>query len=155
MRLQLRHVGALRVLNDAYNANPPSMRAAIEILDALPTRGRRVAVLGDMLELGEASTEAHRRIGRILARDFPPDLLICVGPQAGHIAESAAGAGLSPRRVVHFPAAAAAAAGPIAKLLSAGDLVLLKASRAVGLEAVEQALAARQSAESQRLRAAS
>jgi UDP-N-acetylmuramoyl-tripeptide--D-alanyl-D-alanine ligase len=155
MRLQLRQVGALRVLNDAYNANPPSMRAAIEILDSLPTRGRRVAVLGDMLELGEASTEAHRRIGRILARDFPPELLICVGPHAGGIADAATAAGLSPRRVVHFPGAAAAAADPISKLLSAGDLVLLKASRAVGLEAVEQALAARQSGESQRLRAAS
>jgi UDP-N-acetylmuramoyl-tripeptide--D-alanyl-D-alanine ligase len=144
MRLQLRQVAGIRVLNDAYNANPPSMRAAIELLAWLSTRGRRVAVLGDMLELGEWSGESHARIGRILARDFPPDLLICVGPHARGIADAAVRCGFSPGHVEHFPGVGSATA--IAALLKPRDLVLLKASRAIGLEAVEQAIAARRPA---------
>jgi len=140
MRLQLRKVAEIRVLNDAYNANPPSMRAAIELLASLPTRGRRVAILGDMLELGDHSAAAHARIGRILARDFPPDLLICVGTHAHGIAEAAIAGGFPSKQVVHF--SGVAVAGSIASLLIPGDLVLLKASRAIGLEAVEQAITA-------------
>jgi UDP-N-acetylmuramoyl-tripeptide--D-alanyl-D-alanine ligase len=155
MRLQLRRVGAMRILNDAYNANPPSMRAAIEMLSTLHARGRRVAVLGDMLELGERSTEAHRRIGRLLARDFPPDLLICVGAHARGIADAAVVDGFPADRVEHFPNAAGASANAIAKMMLPGDLVLLKASRAIGLETVERAIDGCQAAARQRLRAAS
>lgn len=152
MRLQLRRVGAIRILNDAYNANPASMRAAVEMLATLPARCRRLAVLGDMLELGDHSAEAHRQIGRIVARDFPPDLLICVGAQARTIADAAVSDGFPADRVEHFRSAA----DKIAKLMLPGDLVLLKASRAIGLEAVERAIAdGCQFAERQRLRAAS
>src|SRR5205814_5517050 len=63
MRLQLSRVNGVTVLNDAYNANPNSTRAAIETLAALPARGRRVAVLGDMLELGDHSDRYHQETG--------------------------------------------------------------------------------------------
>jgi UDP-N-acetylmuramoyl-tripeptide--D-alanyl-D-alanine ligase len=140
MRLQLRNIAGIRVLNDAYNANPPSMRAAIELLFSLPARGRRVAILGDMLELGDHCAQAHARIGRILARDFPPDLLICVGTHAHAIAQAATAEGFPSSQVMHFSGVAVAAS--IAGLLVPGDLVLLKGSRAIGLEAVEQAISA-------------
>jgi UDP-N-acetylmuramoyl-tripeptide--D-alanyl-D-alanine ligase len=140
MRLQLRKIAGIRVLNDAYNANPPSMRAAIELLSSLPTRGRRVAILGDMLELGEHCAEAHARIGRTLARDFPPDLLICVGTHAHAIAQAATVDGFPSSQIMHFSGVAVAPS--IASLLVPGDLVLLKGSRAIGLEAVEQAITA-------------
>ena len=80
MRLELTEIGGIRVLNDAYNANPASMQAALETLLALPARGQRIAVLGDMRELGKASEDCHRNIGRLAARKFRPDRLICVGP---------------------------------------------------------------------------
>jgi UDP-N-acetylmuramoyl-tripeptide--D-alanyl-D-alanine ligase len=156
MRLQLCRVAGMRILNDAYNANPPSMRAAIEMLASLPARGRRVAVLGDMLELGDHAAAAHGRIGRILARDFPPDLLVCVGAHARAIADVAVAEGFASDRVEQFPSAAGASARAIAKLMMPGDLVLLKASRAIGLEAVETAIVdGYHSAGPHRLRAAS
>ena len=81
MRLEPIEADGVRILNDAYNANPASMMAAIQTLASLPARGRRIAVLGDMRKLGDASAESHRQIGRFLADKFRPDLLICVGAE--------------------------------------------------------------------------
>jgi UDP-N-acetylmuramoyl-tripeptide--D-alanyl-D-alanine ligase len=137
MRLALEQCGDVRVLNDAYNANPASMRAAIQTLAALPAQ-RRVAIVGEMRELGEEAESLHREIGQFIARDFPPDLLVCVGPLGQTIGNEAARHGMAHERVQFFPDAVAAAA--VAAHLRPGDLVLLKGSRAVRLETVARAI---------------
>jgi UDP-N-acetylmuramoyl-tripeptide--D-alanyl-D-alanine ligase len=120
------------VVNDCYNANPMSMRAALEEL-AVTAPGRRVAVLGDMLELGEDELEFHREAGAI-AGERGVDLLVTVGPLAAAMLERYEGEGIA-------VADAAEAASILPELLEPGDTVLVKGSRGVGLEAVAEALA--------------
>jgi UDP-N-acetylmuramyl pentapeptide synthase len=124
--------GGIVVVNDCYNANPMSMRAALDDL-AASANGRRVAVLGDMLELGPDEARFHAEIGAY-AREVGVDLLVAVGPRAAHFAE---GFG----EVLALPDAGAAAQA-VPPLLRPGDMVLLKASRGVGLEVVARALEA-------------
>lgn len=140
MRLQLREVNGFRILNDAYNANPASMRAAIEMLFALDCRGRRIAVLGEMRELGLASEDAHREMGRYVTTQAI-DHLLCVGANARLIAQEAISGGFS-RRKVHCSPDSATAGKVLAGMAKDGDTVLLKGSRGVKLELVEQALMA-------------
>jgi UDP-N-acetylmuramoyl-tripeptide--D-alanyl-D-alanine ligase len=109
------------VLNDCYNANPMSMRAALAHLAERAGAGRRVAVLGEMAELGTAAAEYHREIGG-LARELDVDV-IGVG-------------GLAPEYGGRTVATAAEAATALEELLQPGDVVLIKGSRSVGLEAV-------------------
>jgi UDP-N-acetylmuramoyl-tripeptide--D-alanyl-D-alanine ligase len=120
------------VIDDCYNANPMSMRAALDDL-AGTASGRRVAVLGDMLELGEEARALHREIGTHAAASGV-DLLIAVGPLGAEIAAAFEGPS-------HAVADAAEAAGLAPALLAAGDTVLVKGSRGVGLERVVAALA--------------
>ncbi|HSD77439.1 MAG TPA: cyanophycin synthetase, partial [Solirubrobacteraceae bacterium] len=121
------------VVNDCYNANPMSMRAALDDL-AASAPGRRVAVLGDMLELGPGERRFHEEIGAHAAA-CGVELLVAVGPRARAIASGYGGAG-----EVHEAAGAAAAAALVPGLLRAGDTVLVKASRGMALEAVVAAL---------------
>jgi UDP-N-acetylmuramoyl-tripeptide--D-alanyl-D-alanine ligase len=120
------------LINDCYNANPMSMRAALDDLaDSAP--GRRVAVLGDMLELGAEQGHLHREIGEY-ARERGVELLVAVGPLAVAMGEGfAAGK-------VHFASKALAAAELLPTLLRPEDTVLVKGSRGVGLERVAKAL---------------
>jgi UDP-N-acetylmuramoyl-tripeptide--D-alanyl-D-alanine ligase len=122
--------GDIVVINDCYNANPMSMRAALDDL-AASASGRRVAVLGDMLELGPDEDRFHAEIGAH-ARAAGVDVLVAVGPRAAHLAD-----GYGDLIAV---ADAQAAAAAVPALLAPGDTVLLKASRGVGLEAVARAL---------------
>jgi UDP-N-acetylmuramoyl-tripeptide--D-alanyl-D-alanine ligase len=122
--------GDIVVVNDCYNANPMSMRAALDDL-AASAPGRRVAVLGDMLELGPDEDRFHAEIGAH-ARESGVDVLVAVGPRAAHFAD---GYG----EVIALPDAQAAAAA-VRDLLAPGDTVLVKGSRGVGLEAVARAL---------------
>jgi UDP-N-acetylmuramoyl-tripeptide--D-alanyl-D-alanine ligase len=122
--------GDIVVVNDCYNANPMSMRAALDDL-AASASGRRVAVLGDMLELGPDEDRFHAEIGAH-ARDAGVDVLVAVGPRAAHFAD---GYG----EVIALPDAQAAAAA-VRDLLAPGDTVLVKGSRGVGLEVVARAL---------------
>jgi UDP-N-acetylmuramoyl-tripeptide--D-alanyl-D-alanine ligase len=139
MRLQLQELaGEISLLNDAYNANPNSMRAALETTATLTPRGRRVAVLGDMRELGKSSERYHKEIGEFAAK-CRLDLLGCVGQEAEFIAESAERAGMPTGAIVRFKDAAAAA-DQVPRWLREGDLVLLKASRSIHLELVAQAV---------------
>jgi len=138
MRLQLQPVHDIHILNDAYNANPNSMRAALETVATLSIGRRRLAVLGDMRELGRSSERYHKEIGE-LAGSGILDWLACVGEQSCLIAESAIAAGMSPNSVVHYPNADAAAAD-VPRRVHAGDLVLIKASRGIRLEKVAQAI---------------
>lgn len=120
------------VIDDCYNANPMSMRAALEEL-AVTASGRRVAVLGDMLELGPDEARFHREVGAHAARRGV-DLLVTVGPRAAAMLEAYDGEG-------HAVADAGEAAALLPELVEPGDTVLVKASRGVGLEVVAQALA--------------
>ncbi len=131
-----RHSSGAIVFDDSYNANPSSMRAALETLAALPA-SRRIAVLGDMLELGPDEERWHRETGAAAAGRA--DLLVCVGPRAGFLGEGAIAAGLPPGAVVRV-ASAEEAAALLSGLLAPGDAVLLKASRAIGLDRVVAAL---------------
>jgi UDP-N-acetylmuramoyl-tripeptide--D-alanyl-D-alanine ligase len=123
------------LINDCYNANPLSMRAALRNLAERAGERRRVAVLGEMAELGDAALEYHRGVGAAI-REAHVDELVAVGPMAREYAASANGV------VVHYSDSAAAAAETLAALLRPGDVVLVKGSRAVGLEAVAAKLTA-------------
>lgn len=154
MRLQLEKVGGVTVVNDAYNANPASMRAAMETAITLRPplkQGRLVAVVGDMLELGESSDRFHREIGSFAA-SCRFDLLACVGAKGELIAQAAETAGMDPARVLWYPDSTAAAP-EVAARVGAGDVVLVKASRGTKLEVVAQTIA--QSAQAQVRKAAS
>ncbi len=124
------------VIDDSYNASPLAMEAALEALAALRA-GRRLAVLGDMLELGRYAEPAHRRAGELAARIV--DVLVAVGPRAKHIAEGAAQAGLAKKNILVFPDSSAAKE-EVAKLLKKGDLILVKGSRGMHLEEVVRAI---------------
>ena len=138
MRLQVWEAHGVRVLDDAYNANADSMLAALETLRDLPCAGRRVAVLGDMAELGAHTARAHAEVGR-RSVELGVNRLVAVGKWAHETIEAARSAGLN--EVQEFPDVPTAAA-ELKRLLRPGDLVLLKASRATGLERVGEALKA-------------
>jgi len=133
-RLETKH--GLVILNDAYNASPDSMIAALAVLEQCG--GRRIAALGDMFELGHASEEAHRQVGERAAR-ARIDLLVTVGDRATGIAEAAVEAGLPATRVIRC-ADAAEAAQTLRDCLRAGDTLLVKASRAMQLELIVREL---------------
>jgi UDP-N-acetylmuramoyl-tripeptide--D-alanyl-D-alanine ligase len=124
------------LINDAYNANPVSMRAALVHLAATAGARRRVAILGDMAELGAGAPAFHEEIGREASRNGV-EALLAVGELARGYLEGATGVPLT-RWAPDAEAAAAAARD----LLEPGDCVLVKASRAMGLERVADALAA-------------
>jgi len=130
MRLQLWEAGGVRVLDDAYNANADSTIAALETLCGLPLQGRRVAVLGDMNELGAHSEAAHAEVGRQAAK-LGIGQLFAIGKMAPVTARAAREAGLT--RVMEFVDVDAATKA-IKNFLKPGDVVLLKASRASRLE---------------------
>jgi UDP-N-acetylmuramyl pentapeptide synthase len=138
MRWQRTHIGGLLVINDAYNANPLSMRAALEAFGAEPVVGRRWLVLGTMRELGTRTEDEHRAIGRALTPG-PWAGLIAVGEGGRAIARGAEDAGWPANRTV-MAADADAAARAIAERGTTGDAVLLKASRGEHFEDVEFAL---------------
>ena len=125
--------GGAVLVNDCYNANPLSMRAALDDLAVQTPTGRRIAVLGDMLELGPDERALHREIGEHAARSGV-ELLVTVGPLAAEMASAFGGETV---RV----ADAAAAAEELRGRLREGDLVLVKGSRGVGLEVVAETLA--------------
>jgi UDP-N-acetylmuramoyl-tripeptide--D-alanyl-D-alanine ligase len=125
--------GGVVVIDDCYNANPMSMRAAIDEL-ARTAPARRVAALGDMLELGSQAPRLHREIG-LYAGERGVDLLVTVGPQAAEMRSEFAGES-------YAVADATAAAELLDTLLREGDTLLVKASRGVGLERVSERLAA-------------
>jgi UDP-N-acetylmuramoyl-tripeptide--D-alanyl-D-alanine ligase len=122
------------VINDCYNANPLSMRAALDDLAMQDPAGRRVAVLGDMLELGPAERAHHEEIGAYAAASGV-ELLIAVGPRSAAMLDTFGAE-------AHAVPDAAAAAALADELVGPGDVVLVKASRGVGLEVVAEALAA-------------
>jgi UDP-N-acetylmuramoyl-tripeptide--D-alanyl-D-alanine ligase len=136
MRMQVWMVNGVRVLDDAYNANADSVLAALETLKEFPCQGRRVAVLGEMAELGPHSAEAHAEVGR-RAAETRVDQLFAVGKMAGVMGAAARAAGL-----MHVTELGEAEIGATAvkHFVRSGDVVLIKASRASRLERVGEAL---------------
>jgi len=130
----LRFRNGVRVVNDAYNANPVSMQAALDSLALIAGKSRRAAVLGDMLELGGESVEAHRRLGRAAAA-AGLDLLAAVGRFAIPVAEGAIAAGMKEGNVHALPDSRAAA-DIVKEWIRPDDLVIIKGSRGVKLEDV-------------------
>jgi UDP-N-acetylmuramoyl-tripeptide--D-alanyl-D-alanine ligase len=138
MRMQFWEANGVRVLDDAYNANADSMRAALETLCDLPLQGRRVAVLGDMAELGAQTEAAHREIGKYAAA-LAIGQLFTVGKMAAVTAQAAREGGLA--RVIEFVDVEAAVKA-VKNFLKTGDVVLLKASRSSRLERIAETLKA-------------
>ena len=143
MRLQIWNCNDVCVLDDAYNANADSMLAALQTLSELPCAGRRVAVLGDMAELGAHTRAAHEEAGR-RAAELGVDQLFTIGRMAGVTADAARAAGL---KAASDFADLAPAAVAVKQFLRAGDVLLLKASRAARLERLAEALKTPQVAE--------
>ncbi len=140
MRQTVCKIGDLTLLEDCYNAAPESMRAALRVLVdyAALTKTRSVAVLGSMLELGEASADLHRAVGAYAA-ELGVSLLCVFGQGGREIAKGAEEAGLPTDRIHIFSeekGSREAAEQMFGELLTAGDTVLVKASRGVGLEAL-------------------
>jgi UDP-N-acetylmuramyl pentapeptide synthase len=155
-RLEPMTIGSWRIINDAYNANPSSMEAALATFARLGQEpagggaaGRRVVILGDMLELGTASESMHRAVGELVAA-WGCDLFVAIGPMMRHAAEAAraggrggegsgGGGGGGAGRVLHF-ADTRAARMMIGQLIEPGDRLLLKGSRGMALEALLEPL---------------
>jgi UDP-N-acetylmuramoyl-tripeptide--D-alanyl-D-alanine ligase len=123
------------VLDDAYNANPSSMAAALDALAKVDVPGRRLAVLGEMRELGEHSEPEHAGVGDLVGA-HGIDALVAVGPETAPLAARARAAGVAVTEVPDASAALDAVTGYVHE----GDAVLVKGSRAVGLELVATAL---------------
>ncbi len=137
-----RLAGGVRLIDDSYNASPAAVCAMLAALAATPNAGRRVAVLGEMHELGGHAAALHDRCGEAAAR-AGVDLLVAVGGAAAdRLAAAAAAAGLSPDRIRSF-GDSEVAADPVADLIENGDLVLVKGSRAARMDRVADRIAAR------------
>ena len=133
--------GTIRVIDDCYNASPKSVAAALDALKAMTVAGRRVAVLGDMLELGGATEEAHVAAGRDAAA-AGAECLVAVGRNSALVRRGAIDAGLALSSVFEAPDNITAAS-LVVNLVKPRDTVLVKGSRGVGLEHVVDALVAR------------
>lgn len=134
-RGQLVIAGGVTIVDDSYNASPASMAAALELLTDLP--GRRIAVLGGMLELGDASEADHLRTGAVAAAAC--ELLLTVGLEATDIARGAREAGMAPHAIVEVIDRAEALAR-LTEVLRPGDVVLVKASRGAELDRLVESL---------------
>lgn len=141
-RMNVIRANGLRIIDDCYNANPPSVRSALQILSGMEVDGRRIAVLGDMGELGEASRDMHRGIGQ-LAAEMELDHLWCVGSRSKDIAAAAKAHGMGRGKVKHFDDKAALEP-QLVDLLEEGDTVLVKASHFMRLDTLVKRLVSAQ-----------
>lgn len=133
MRLEMHTTGAdITLINDAYNADPTSVRAALSTLHNYAGDQRRIAILGDMLDLGCRAQRAHRQVGRHLAR-LKVDRLFCIGSLAAHIGDGARGAAMSDE-AIEVVDDFSTLNRRLDETLRPGDVVLFKASRSVGLD---------------------
>jgi UDP-N-acetylmuramoyl-tripeptide--D-alanyl-D-alanine ligase len=137
MRSEVRHRRGVMILNDCYNANPASVRAALDWLAEIKGTGRSIAVLGEMRELGEAEVEIHREVGRALASSA--DYLLTTGRLGSELAAGAVEGGMSRDHVV-VATDQEELAKRLRALLRKGDAVLLKGSRAAQMERVLEKL---------------
>jgi UDP-N-acetylmuramoyl-tripeptide--D-alanyl-D-alanine ligase len=134
LRMELNQVGNIKIINDSYNANPVSMANALKTLRQMKDEGRKIAVLGDMLELGEKTLDYHFELGKSVA-ESGIDLLLTVGKHSPAISQGAKQHGMNPERIFAFDNNERVSSY-LLENLKAGDLVLIKGSRKMKLEEV-------------------
>ena len=132
MRIEHQRIGNITIINDAYNANPESVRAALQYLSEIDAAGRKVFVCGDMLELGNESAQLHKEIGETVSH-LNIDLLWTVGKYASEIAKAAKSSGTPERQVISFQDVSEITATEINELRE-NDIVLVKGSRGMHME---------------------
>jgi UDP-N-acetylmuramoyl-tripeptide--D-alanyl-D-alanine ligase len=138
MRMQEVILDGVRIIDDTYNSNPVSLRAAVDFLSQLECDGKRIAVIGDMLELGEQSDELHREAGSFIASSRV-STLVTVGDKASRIAEGALSDGFSGDSVF-ICGSNSEAAESLRKIMGSGDIVLIKGSRGMKMEEIVESL---------------
>ncbi len=138
MRMQRQSWRGIGIINDSYNANPGSMQAALETLALIGGRGKKIAVLGDMFELGKQSAKEHRQLGRVAAQ-ARIDRLYLLGDQAGAVRYGALRAGMKAHQVT-VGADHGDLANRLRQQVGRGDWLLVKGSRGMKMEKVLQAL---------------
>lgn len=131
MRGEMLDLNGVTIVNDCYNSNPRALSFMLDALGKTPARGRRIAVLGEMLELGPASPQLHREAGQQAAAVV--NYLVAVRGDARYFLEGATAAGMDPSHTAYFDTAQEAGEH-VASMVQPGDVVLLKASRGVKLE---------------------
>jgi UDP-N-acetylmuramoyl-tripeptide--D-alanyl-D-alanine ligase len=124
-----------RLVDDSYNASPSATRAMLAALAATPVHGRRLAALGEMLELGDAAPALHELCGQAAAEAGVSELIVVGGEAADRLAAGAERGGLA-RAAIHRFADSASAAAPAAHLVNAGDVMLVKGSRGVRMDVI-------------------
>lgn len=134
MRMQIENWRGVGIINDAYNANPASMKAALTTLAEIPCRGKRIAVLGDMFELGRHSRKEHRELGKAAAQ-AKIDQLYLLGAQAGTVRTGALSAGMKPEQIC-IGGDHGDLARRIGQQVERGDRLLFKGSRGMKMEEV-------------------
>ncbi|MEO8439009.1 MAG: UDP-N-acetylmuramoyl-tripeptide--D-alanyl-D-alanine ligase [Spartobacteria bacterium] len=139
-RLQIKNIAGIQFIDDSYNANPDSTKAALRTLAELETDGQRIAVLGNMAELGAESAQGHREVGEVAA-SLGIDRLVSLGQGSAPIADAARAAGLANSSTL---ATAAEVADLLCDTARPGDLVLIKGSRSARTEQVLEEFAQRQ-----------
>lgn len=138
LRMEISKIKSINIINDSYNANPDSMRMAIYTLESFKTKGKKIAVLGDMLELGRTSKQAHEEIGQLIAK-LDISNLFSVGKMAKYVADGAIKNGFNKAEIF----IAEDKKDIIKQLLNKvkkGDVVLIKGSRAMKMEEIVEAL---------------
>jgi UDP-N-acetylmuramoyl-tripeptide--D-alanyl-D-alanine ligase len=127
----------IRLIDDSYNSNPAALESALKALTPLPSK-RKMAVLGDMLELGEKEVEYHIQAGRQVA-EWGWDILVTVGTLSQHMAEGALSSGMQADQIFSFKNSEEAAE-EILPLVQEGDLILVKSSRKIEIEKIVERL---------------
>ncbi len=134
MRLEIEEHDGLHLIIDCYNANPGSVSSSLNSLHEFDTPGRKIAVLGDMLELGETSKDYHFRVGEEAAK-IGIDYLFCLGPESEAISKGALAAGMDDKAVFHFMKQQDLL-NSLLDIIAKGDLILCKGSRGMELEKI-------------------
>jgi len=140
MRMDVKKIGDVRIINDSYNSNPSSMKQAIESLKDITTKGRKILVAGDMLELGNLSGRFHHLVGR-QAAESGIDMIVAVGKLSEHVANGAQEAGMSGKKI-KLCNLTKEASEIVKNLIKKGDTILVKGSRAMKMEEIVQVLEA-------------
>ena len=134
MRMEIRNGAGIKVVSDCYNANPSSTKMALQTIGALSNTNRKIAILGDMLELGEKSEELHREIGEMVPQ-MHFDMLISVGKLSQNMQAGALAAGMDAKSALHFDTVQKAIEF-LEGNVHFGDILLVKGSRGMKMELI-------------------